>query len=148
MLKKTHILLGTMASFCGIYTFCYIYCLETIGKLSPMIILLLLVVLTLGLVIMVELVYPFKKKPNLKNYTQINPPGLMKHKKTGKYYCQPCLIKKHILSEVSITNTKEWICRCCKETYKVNFNEFLLCKSFFSRLTDALTEVVPNNNKV
>ena len=72
MLKKTNLLLGTIASFCGIYAFCYIYCMETIDKLSPSTILLLLVVLSLCLAIAIEFSYPFsypfnkniKLKPN------------------------------------------------------------------------------------
>ncbi|MFQ5714169.1 MAG: hypothetical protein ACE5GU_09065 [Candidatus Scalinduaceae bacterium] len=66
MLKKINLLLGTIASFCGIYAFCYIYCLETIDKLSPSTILLLLVVLLLCLVILIEFSYPFNKNINLK----------------------------------------------------------------------------------
>ncbi len=112
-----------------------------------------ILILCLLLMILLSLVVPyiilkkkeFSNKPNLKNYTLINPPGLMKHKATENYYCQPCLIERNILSEVSIKDPKEWICRCCKETYKIKINDFLACNSFFSKLTNSLKETIPEN---
>ncbi len=63
-MKKLYTLLTTLLTFLGIYTFCHKYFLENIEKLSPAIILLLLVVLSLGLALSVEVSYFIKKKQN------------------------------------------------------------------------------------
>ncbi len=73
----------------------------------------------------------FVKKPNLKDYEIINPPGFIKHKKTGRYYCQPCLINRHIASELSVMSEKEFQCRVCKEPYKIDYL-LLLNNSYLS----------------
>lgn len=75
------------------------------------------------------------KKPNIKSYDIINPPGFLKHKKTRRYYCQSCLIDKRICSELSIISLKEFQCRICKETYTVDY-PVLLNHSYLSIAQD------------
>lgn len=71
------------------------------------------------------------KKPNLKHYEQINPPGFYKHKKNGSYYCQRCLLKDKIEVPLSPLSKEEYLCRVCKESYKVDY-QVLLCDSYMS----------------
>lgn len=112
-------LLTISASLCTIIGFCYFYfhsfLLEIITKLPSEILLISLLILISYLIVSVPFV--LKKKPNLKDYEQINPPGYMQHKVTGKKYCQPCLIKLHRKSELSSINEKLLMCRCCNEKY-------------------------------
>ncbi|MCP5007210.1 MAG: hypothetical protein GY941_25200 [Planctomycetes bacterium] len=143
MLKKITLILGALSSYCAIIIFCHKFFLKSIEKLSPLTILMILVVLIPGSLFAVLALYIFYKNPKLKDYEIINPPGLMKHKSTGKYFCQKCLITKHFTSEVIITSTKEWTCLICEQKYKVSFNDFLSCKSFFSKMIDSFKETLP-----
>jgi len=79
------------------------------------------------------------KKPKLKHYEIINPPGFMRHKKTGAYYCQPCLIQRHIASELSTIAEKEFVCRICKESYKIDYS-VLICDKYLSMVHDRAVE--------
>ena len=52
----------------------------------------------------------FTKKPKLKDYERISSSGIMKNKITGGYYCQPCLIKGKIESELSKIDNNQMFC--------------------------------------
>lgn len=77
----------------------------------------------------------FSKQPNLKDYELINPPGFMKNKKTGRFYCHPCLFAKHNTSPLSVISEKEFQCRVCGESYKIDYS-LLLNNSYLSIVQD------------
>jgi hypothetical protein len=77
----------------------------------------------------------YSKKANLKDYELINPPGFMKHKTKGGFYCQPCLIGKDIASELSTITKKEMICRICGEKYQIDYS-VLISDSYLSKKWD------------
>ena len=60
------------------------------------------------------------RRPNIKDYKSINPPGLLKHLRTNKYYCQRCFVKDHIASELYIFSENKLVCRCCNELYDIS----------------------------
>lgn len=62
------------------------------------------------------------QKPNLNDYEIINPPGFIKHKATGGYFCQPCLLLRHVATELSTIDTKKMLCRSCQETYEIDYS--------------------------
>ena len=73
----------------------------------------------------------FTKTPNLKDYELVNPPGFMKHRKTGRFYCHPCLFANHRASPLSVISEKEFQCRVCRESYKIDYS-LLLNNSYLS----------------
>jgi hypothetical protein len=75
------------------------------------------------------------RRPNIKDYDIINPPGFYKHKKTGAYYCQPCIDQRHIASPLSIISEEEFLCRACKETYRIDYS-VLICNAYLSMVHD------------
>jgi len=84
-------------------------------------------------------------KPNLNDYEIINPPGFMKHKATGGYFCQHCLLRRHVASELSTIDTKTMLCRSCKETYEINYS-VLICDPYLSMVHDrAANELIHKN---
>lgn len=112
--------------------------------------------ISLTLLIALSLVVPYyltiktklANRPNLKNYTQINPPGFMKHKTTGAYYCQPCLIKNHFEAELSVINTNLLTCRICNEEYKLDHNVLLSIEYLSKKQDEAAKEIYLKNRKV
>lgn len=76
-----------------------------------------------------------QKIPSIKDYEHILHPGIMKHKKSGKYYCQPCLLKGHITCELSVINKDELFCHCCKSSYKID-HAVLISDTALSRTWD------------
>ncbi len=111
-----------------------------------------LFLLSLGLMASLGILH---RKPNLKDYEIINPPGFMKHRKTGRYYCHPCLFSKQIASPLSVMSEKEFQCRICKESYKIDYL-LLINNSYLSIVKDndplfkdhdkAVTELVNKKN--
>lgn len=92
--------------------------------------------LSVGLLISLIVVRrKFISKPNLNDYEIINPPGFMKHKATGGYFCQPCLLLRHVVSELSTIDTKKMLCRSCKETYEIDYS-VLICNPYLSMVHD------------
>jgi len=83
----------------------------------------------------------YTKKPNIKDYDLINPPGFLKHRKTGKYYCQPCLLKNHIASELSpVVTENKLVCHCCDKAY--NISAKIITNSYLSKAYDeAMKEI-------
>ena len=77
----------------------------------------------------------FSKRTNIKDYEHTSPPGFYKHKISGEYYCKKCLLKDNIAVPLSPINTKEFHCRLCNETYKVDYN-VLICNSYLSITQD------------
>ncbi len=75
------------------------------------------------------------KKPRQNDYELINPPGFLKNKKTGRYYCQKCLVEKHLESELSVISKEEFKCRVCNEPYKTDLL-LLLNDSYLSKVQD------------
>ncbi len=63
----------------------------------------------------------------------------MKHKATGAYYCQPCLLKNHLESELSTIDNNLLICRVCKEEYKID-HKVLLSNEYLSKKHDEATQ--------
>lgn len=88
----------------------------------------------------------YAKKPRLKDFDHIISPGIMKHKKSGKYYCQPCLVKDHITCELSVINKDELFCHCCKSPYKID-HAILISDSVLSRAWDEAVKEHTSNNK-
>jgi hypothetical protein len=112
--------------------FLSIQTLKNISKLPQPKITIILLLLFLAISACYLLLFlAYSKKPKIKDYDLINPPGFLKHKKTGKYYCQPCLVNKHIESELSVISEKEFQCRVCKEPYKIDYS-VLICNSYLS----------------
>ena len=99
-------------------------------------IILSLLLLSLGLSLSLLLLH---KRPKLKDYEIINPPGFMRHKTTGAYFCQPCLIQKHIASELSTISLKEFRCRNCNESYKIDYS-VLICDKYLSMVHNKAVE--------
>lgn len=99
---------------------------------STIILLLLLLSICLCYVL---LFLSYAKKPRLKDFEHIIYPGIMKHKKSGKYYCQPCLLKDHIACDLSVVNKDELFCHCCKTPYKID-HSILISDSVLSRAWD------------
>lgn len=62
----------------------------------------------------------YMNKPNVSDYEFINPPGCFKHKITGLYFCQPCLLKNDIPSQLTWVNAYGMQCKCCGEPYKID----------------------------
>lgn len=90
----------------------------------------------------------YKRKPNPKDYEIINPPGFMRHKITGGYFCHPCLIQRHTASELSTISTKEFVCRICKESYKIDYS-VLICDKYLSMVHDrAADELIHKKENV
>lgn len=87
----------------------------------------------------------YTKKPNIKDYDLINPPGFLKHKGTGKYYCQPCLQTRHIASELSVVKKDEMFCRNCKEPYPINASFIITDKILTKAFDDACNELMLKN---
>ena len=85
-------------------------------------------------------------KPNLNDYEIINPPGVMKYKKSGGYFCQPCLLLKHVASELSTIDTKKMLCRSCKETYEIDYS-VLICDKYLSMVHDRAANELIHKNK-
>jgi len=81
------------------------------------------------------------RKPSIKDYDLVNPPGFLKHKTTGKYYCQRCLLKDHIASELSsVVTEKHLVCHCCDKAYNISAN--LITDSYLSKTYDeAMKEI-------
>jgi hypothetical protein len=77
----------------------------------------------------------FTGKPNLRHYELINPPGFMKNKETGRFYCHPCLFGKQTISPLSVISEKELKCRVCGESYKIDYS-LLLNNSYLSIVQD------------
>ncbi|KHE92206.1 MAG: hypothetical protein K8F52_18790 [Candidatus Scalindua rubra] len=124
--------------------------LETYMSYKWMLKISLILLIALSLVVPYYLTIKTKlsNRPNLKNYTQINPPGFMKHKTTGAYYCQPCLIKNHLESELSTINENLFMCRVCKEKYGIDY-KVLLSQEYLSQKHDeAAKEIYLKNKKV
>jgi len=118
---------------------------ESTSLLTPTQLVKLVVIIFLLLLSMtfcyILLYRTFTKKPNIKDYDLINPPGFLKHKKTGKYYCQPCLLKDHIASELSsVVTEKHLVCHCCDKAYNISAN--LITNSYLSKAYDeAMKEI-------
>lgn len=119
--------------------------IETLRKLSDLsqpkaTITLLLSFLAISACYLVLFV-AYVKKPNIGHYDLINPPGFLKDKKTGKYYCQKCLLINHVASELSAVVTKdELICHCCDKTYNISAD--LITDSCLSKAYDeAIKEI-------
>ena len=88
------------------------------------------------------------KKPRIKDYEIINPPGFLRHKKTGGYFCQPCLTDKHKASELSTVSEKEFLCRVCKESYKIDY-KVLIHDEYLSMVHDrAADELIHKKENV
>ena len=108
--------------------------------------------IALGLIFLLII---YHRKPKIKDYDQINPPGFLKHKKKGKYYCQSCLVSKHIISELSVITKKEFQCRVCKESYKIDYETMIndsylsICKNndpLFGTHARAVNELILKND--
>jgi len=80
--------------------------------------LVILLLLTITFCFLIAIIIHSSKSSNIQNYEFINPPGFLKHKKSGKYYCQTCFIKDNIISELSLMSLDKYQCRLCKEPYK------------------------------
>ena len=106
--------------------------------------LLLLWLATLTLYILYY--YSSSKTPNLKNYTQINPPGFMKRKEDG-YFCQPCLIKNHLEIELSTISKNLLMCRSCKEKYAIDYKVLLSSEYFSKKHDEGVMEIYLKNKK-
>jgi len=86
------------------------------------------------------------EKLSLNDYEIINPPGFMKHKATGGYFCQSCLLTRHVPFELATIDTKKMLCRNCKETYKIDYS-VLICDAYLSMVHDrAVKELIYNND--
>ena len=96
-------------------------------KSTIILILLLLAILICYLLLFLS----YNRKPKLKDYELINPPGFYKHKKNGGYYCQKCLLKDHIAVPLSPLSTDQFHCRLCDQSYKIDYN-VLICNSYLS----------------
>jgi hypothetical protein len=59
----------------------------------------------------------------------------MKNKKTGRFYCHPHLFAKHNASPLSVISEKEFQCRVCGESYKIDYS-LLLNNSYLSIVQD------------
>ncbi len=99
-------------------------------KTATMLILLLFILVGYGL-----LYREFSKKPKMKDYDHISPPGFYKHKINGEYYCKRCLLKYNIAVPLSPSSNKEFHCRLCNELYKVDYN-VLINDSYLSIVKD------------
>ncbi len=112
---------------------------ESITILTPIQLAKLVVTLSLLFLAMsfcyVLLYRTFSKRPRSKDYEHISPPGFYKHKITGEYFCKKCLLKDKIAVPLSPSNTKEFHCRLCNETYKIDYN-VLICNSYLSIAQD------------
>lgn len=102
----------------------------TITLLGKLVLSLFLVLLALAASLFIVL-----RKPSVKDYDLINPPGFYKHRKAGGYYCQPCIDQRHIASPLSTISKEEFLCRACKETYKVDYS-VLFCDEYLSIIHD------------
>lgn len=91
-----------------------------------------LFLLSIGLLLSLVVIH---RRPTIKDYEIINPPGFIRHKKTGAYFCQPCLRQRHIASELSIISQNEFYCRVCKESYRVDYS-VLICDEYLSMVHD------------
>lgn len=87
---------------------------------EPLTILRLLTTILAIYVSYLFLLLAYFKKPNIKNFEFINPPGCYKHKRNGKYYCKPCLLKDKIESEISWINHIGMQCNVCGTPYRVS----------------------------
>lgn len=88
----------------------------------------------------------FSKKPNINDYEHILHPGIMKHKQSRKYYCQPCLLKEHITCELSIVNKDELFCHCCKSAYKID-HAILISDHVLSKAWDKAVQEFTKEDK-
>ena len=103
--------------------------------------------LSLGLLVSLVIVHQkFNLKPNLNDYEIINPPGFMRHKATGGYFCQPCLLLRHVASELSTIHTKKILCRSCKETYEIDYS-VLICDPYISKVHDRAADELIHKNE-
>lgn len=88
----------------------------------------------------------FSKKPKIGDYDPINPPGFLKHRRTGKYYCYRCLVKDHIVSELSIVLPEnKLVCRCCDDSYDISTK--IIPDSYFSKAWDEFVKEICSKNK-
>lgn len=88
----------------------------------------------------------YSKKTNIKDYDLINPPGILKHRGSGKYYCQRCLLKDHNPSELSLALTENnLVCHCCDKLYDISTK--ILPDSYFSKAWDEFTKEILLKNK-
>jgi len=96
---------------------------------------------------LIVLHYKLMAKPNPNDYEIINPPGFMKHKATGGYFCQPCLLLKQLPSQLSTIDKKQMLCRICKETYDIDYS-VLICDEYLSMIHNrAVSELIHKNEK-
>lgn len=127
-------------------TFSQIQILKNISSLPQPKTMIISIALLLAILACYLLLFvAYTKKPNLKDYEIINPPGFMKHKKGG-YYCQPCLIQRHIASELSTITEKEFVCRACKESYKIDYS-VLICDKYLSMVHDRAADELRNKKE-
>lgn len=105
---------------------------------------LLLLVFAISLCYLI-LFLTYNRKPNIKDYDLINPPGFLKHSRTGKYYCQPCLQTRHIASELSVVKKDEMFCRNCKEPYPIDASFIITDKILTKAFDDACNELMLKN---
>lgn len=70
------------------------------------------------LIILIEfiIIILLNQKPKLKDYEFIEETGFYKHKKTGAYYCHPCLVKRGLKARLRKWE-KYWQCFCCERSY-------------------------------
>lgn len=122
---------------------------ETAKLLNPTQILKIVAILFLLFLAMsfcyILLYRAFSKKPKIEDYDPINPPGLLKHRKTGKYYCQRCLLKDHIASELSLVPGDKLVCRCCNDSYDISTK--IIPASYFSKAYDEFVKEFVSKNK-
>lgn len=87
----------------------------------------------------------FIEKPNIKEYEFINPPGCYKHKRSGLYFCQPCLLKDKIESPLYWINEYGMHCKCCGEPYKIKLTRISAIPSLEKEFDKAWEEWNNNN---
>jgi hypothetical protein len=75
------------------------------------------------------------KKVKVTDCEIINPPGFLRHKKSGAYYCQKCLVENKRATELSTVSTHQFRCRVCNETYDIDYS-VLICTPYLSMLHD------------
>jgi len=123
---------------------------ESIRLLTPIQLAKLVVILSLLFLAMsfcyIFLYRTFSKKPKIGDYNPINPPGFLKHRRTGKYYCYRCLVKDHRVSELSIVLPEnKLVCRCCDDSYDISTK--IIPDSYFSKAWNEFVKEICSKNK-